>query len=99
MDSEYTVQIRIKFTDLKQLTSFSTGSSLMAERCRFDLTEHYVEEIFEKHGCCEIDITIPAEIYFIEGHGGLQEIQADLNSARQCGAEMELKMGWTKRTS
>jgi len=93
---EYLVRIRVKFADLKQLTAFSASESLMAERCRFDLAEGYVREIFDDHGCCEIDVVFPAEIYFAEGSGGLQEIQADLNAARQCGAEIELKMGWMK---
>ena len=94
---EYTVRMRVKFTDIAQLTRFSTATSLMAERVRFDLTEGYIEELFEKHGCAEIDITVPSEIYFAEGSGGLQEIQTDLNAARVCGAEIELSMGWTKQ--
>ncbi len=94
--SEYTVQMRIKFKDLKQVNAFSAAPSLLAERCRFDLTEEYVGELFEKYGSAEIDITVPAEIYFEEGSGGLQEIQADLNAARQCGAEIELSMKWTR---
>lgn len=93
---EYTVHIRVKFTDLQQLTRFAASESILAERCRHDLGEGYVGEIFEKHGICELGVTIPAEIYFAEGSGGLQEIQADLNAARQVGAEIELTMGWTK---
>ncbi len=92
----YTLRLKVKFSDLRQIEDFCMSDTMIAERMQLELEDGSAQKLFQEHGCCEADVSFPAEIYFEAESDGQQEVQAILNGIHQVGAELTLTMGWVQ---